>query len=1231
MSSSRHSRPPSGLGIDFGNTSIASLPSSDVSDHSAPDTHTHTHPQSQHRAGAGMTGYDPSRASAGAGAGAAAGDSPSQDPHYSPEKFQMRKLLLPQRAAHSRNASLHQPHPQAHSQGGPGGGAGPLLGLAGAASGAVGGAGTAHLQGLYPFSNASGASIMPYNPSHPQMYTASAAATATAGGPGPGRAPSHGQHGLRHQRSAPNLYVAGAGIVSTVGLSPSLIQQQQQQQQQHDGANIYAQPGAVGLGLLGPSPSVGAGLVGAGGYGYPQQGAALAYNPHHPRSHPYHHSQHQPQPQHQQQNPARRSVRIASGAPNVMGHGAGHVDCTPSSFTPSTADGTEAEEYDEEENRPLGLSRAAKSNTNGPAGLGLGLGLGITNFGMYDTFSSSSSSSSSAPSPQSSAVSSSHSHAGAKRTSTSTSGYASSSSVKSAASAASAASSGSSGMSGMLSSALARTANVLRRPASQPNLQPRTKSSAGPAPPLPTAHAAPATLAEGTATGTQAPPQQPKPQPQTNAVVAAVAVGKGLPAKPVAAIQAIRKASGQAMPPPASVPSRTVSSSGSGPSAPATLRKPAPTSAGDASDSDAFSSAASSAGKGARLSRSSNLAQQAPRRKSTQNLRGASAASALHQAAAVRGHDEEVVPEGMVSDGFGSFVPIDRAAQQVSTPSLLPSAQQAPPPQQQQQEKRSRVQSQSQPQPQAQVPREYQQYVGASSGSEADASSPSDLGMSTDRETTVSSASSSQQQQQQRFTIGGTYPTLQANKSTELTPTRALRMAHSVSDLSNGAHPQQQRSSLQPANRSSYRIPMPRAELMSSPHVGAASGHSSDTTTEAAAQALRKRVRASSLGTSLPSRADAGASLHGYTSAPEGTEAVSSQQQPVQGHRLARPRSFGTGLDSLVQMRSQRGMRGLEAAETGGVMISLDQLGKGFQEGQSIVPQQMGRAMEEIDPVSRQQQQQQQRRDRSNSTAASTDLGPLDSVSNVGSSTSAPHGASKAAPSMLRTTTTSTDGDRPRLRMVRSMTDVTTLSSASSLLDRQATLLSATSNPNRRSRELGRLLGTSSAREKKSDISADDAADAQIISSAASVFSSASLAAQQGVLEHGRSGKARVELDLNLESDLVVEGGSLRGVVMVKIPKGSDKEGPVRLMHPKVRVVGFEGELQQIRSCFLQPADLPSICRAHRGRHAVHLLPPGDRRQRRRDGRLRLARLSRPSWLGRFDRTGHALLLRCRW
>jgi hypothetical protein len=65
-------------------------------------------------------------------------------------------------------------------------------------------------------------------------------------------------------------------------------------------------------------------------------------------------------------------------------------------------------------------------------------------------------------------------------------------------------------------------------------------------------------------------------------------------------------------------------------------------------------------------------------------------------------------------------------------------------------------------------------------------------------------------------------------------------------------------------------------------------------------------------------------------------------------------------------------------------------------------------------------------------------------------------------------------------------------------------------------------------------------------------------------LEAAKRKKARVEVDVVLERECVVEGGEVRGRLEVRVNGGKRGEG-LRVAGGKVRVVGFEGEFH----CFL--------------------------------------------------------------
>ena len=367
----------------------------------------------------------------------------------------------------------------------------------------------------------------------------------------------------------------------------------------------------------------------------------------------------------------------------------------------------------------------------------------------------------------------------------------------------------------------------------------------------------------------------------------------------------------------------------------------------------------------------------------------------------------------------------------------------------------------------------------------------SDAGASTDRESASTQNTLTTAQLQQQIKVGGFYASSGPVNQPALDHQARLRLTQSTSDL----------------HGSQYRMRMPRAEMMSSPD----NTTSDDATSGSELGSSRERLRSKTL-----------------SNGGDAADARSSNGSSVSASRSHRPMSAGT--EAIVTMRSARGMRGLEDAEHGGTMISLDQLGKGFEAGASILPEQI-RSMEERDVICD---------SRRGSTVAGTEIGPLDSVSNVGVKK---QGGPSAA--MLK---------EPHLRMVRSMTDLSSSSSSSSL-QREATLLSASAHPARRSRELNKLLGNSS--KKLADANIDARALATINDMNGSITS---MPDAEAVLEHDRAGKARVGLDLMLESDLIVEGGTMRGQIMLKIRKAHDKEGPVKLMQPKVRVVGFEGE-----------------------------------------------------------------------
>ncbi|KAK4698564.1 hypothetical protein P7C70_g7709, partial [Phenoliferia sp. Uapishka_3] len=139
----------------------------------------------------------------------------------------------------------------------------------------------------------------------------------------------------------------------------------------------------------------------------------------------------------------------------------------------------------------------------------------------------------------------------------------------------------------------------------------------------------------------------------------------------------------------------------------------------------------------------------------------------------------------------------------------------------------------------------------------------------------------------------------------------------------------------------------------------------------------------------------------------------------------------------------------------------------------------------------------------------------------------------------------------------------------SASLSRQSTLLTAGANPVRRSKELDRLLSPTKKLTGSVSMSAINEGTSPALSSthsattrtsaAPSRASSTAVANAPVVLEQAKStNKTRVELDLVLESALVVEGGALKGRIEIRVRKPKDKENEVWLGMPKVRVVGFE-------------------------------------------------------------------------
>ncbi|KAM0754096.1 hypothetical protein T439DRAFT_378184 [Meredithblackwellia eburnea MCA 4105] len=140
-----------------------------------------------------------------------------------------------------------------------------------------------------------------------------------------------------------------------------------------------------------------------------------------------------------------------------------------------------------------------------------------------------------------------------------------------------------------------------------------------------------------------------------------------------------------------------------------------------------------------------------------------------------------------------------------------------------------------------------------------------------------------------------------------------------------------------------------------------------------------------------------------------------------------------------------------------------------------------------------------------------------------------------------------------------------------SALSRQSTHLTAGANPTRRNKELNRLLSpTKKSAGTLSPVSGSPAMSAsssgvtastqpRAASHSSSVRPGPIVTSSPVVLEQAKStSKARVELDLTLETSLVVEGGTLKGRIEINVRRPKERESEVWLGKPKVRVVGFE-------------------------------------------------------------------------
>lgn len=121
------------------------------------------------------------------------------------------------------------------------------------------------------------------------------------------------------------------------------------------------------------------------------------------------------------------------------------------------------------------------------------------------------------------------------------------------------------------------------------------------------------------------------------------------------------------------------------------------------------------------------------------------------------------------------------------------------------------------------------------------------------------------------------------------------------------------------------------------------------------------------------------------------------------------------------------------------------------------------------------------------------------------------------------------------------------LSDGADVLARQGTLLHPASGTQRSSEELGILLGGGRSRRLSRD---------KLLPPPP-----CGMGGEEGgkvKLEASKKGRARVEVDVVVERECVVEGGEVRGRLEVRV--GGGRGEGLRVGSGKVRVVGFEGE-----------------------------------------------------------------------
>ena len=116
-------------------------------------------------------------------------------------------------------------------------------------------------------------------------------------------------------------------------------------------------------------------------------------------------------------------------------------------------------------------------------------------------------------------------------------------------------------------------------------------------------------------------------------------------------------------------------------------------------------------------------------------------------------------------------------------------------------------------------------------------------------------------------------------------------------------------------------------------------------------------------------------------------------------------------------------------------------------------------------------------------------------------------------------------------------------------LPRDATILNFGQSHARNAAELKSLLGNANARLKPG---------AAVPPTVAQKALDKKTRKEQTVALEQARGRARVEVDIVLQSNVCVQGGTVQGHVKVHVRRGRKKDPPVRLAEGKVRIVGFE-------------------------------------------------------------------------